>query len=204
MILRIIIASNLVGIIATVNAEARNEYLNDGANTCDQGSWEAYTEVRQHEYKTGSSAESQDQVVGWRFRKSIGDVCDEEFVKDQRKKQKLKIQLELVKECKRVPRISPPPVEFAELINACMKLGVMSPSSFGERDFDPKVSYWTVLKEQYMKENPDIITLDNYKNDRNCICINLNFKWFYDRAHVQKFVKRLFEIKAPGSKRGKS
>ena len=163
MILRILIASILVGIIATVNAEARNEYLNDGANTCDQGSWEAYTEVRQHEYKTGSSAESQDQVVGWRFRKSIGDVCDEEFVKDQRKKQKLKIQLELVKECKRVPRISPPPAEFAELINACMKLGVMSASSFNERDFDPKVSYWTVLKEQYMKENPDIITLDNYK-----------------------------------------
>ncbi len=163
MILRILIASILVGIIATVNAEARNEYLNDGANTCDQGSWEAYTEVRQNEYKSGSSAESQNQVLGWRFRKSIGDVCDEEFVKDQRKKQKLKIQLELVKECKRVPRISPPPVEFAELINACMKLGVMSSASFGERDFDPKVSYWTVLKEQYMKENPDIITLDNYK-----------------------------------------
>ena len=149
--------------VVTASAQARNEYLNDGTNTCDQGSWEAYTEVRQHEYKTGSSAESQDQVVGWRFRKSIGDVCDEEFVKDQRKKQKLKIQLELVKECKRVPRISPPPVEFAELINACMKLGVMSTSSFSERDFDPKVSYWTVLKEQYMKENPDIITLDNYK-----------------------------------------
>ena len=162
-----ILTGNLFWIIlflfVATSVQARNEYLNDGANTCDQGSWEAYTEVRQHEYKTGSSAESQDQVVGWRFRKSIGDVCDEEFVKDQRKKQKLKIQLELVKECKRVPRISPPPVEFAELINACMKLGVMSASSFGERDFDPKVSYWTVLKEQYMKENPDIITLDNYK-----------------------------------------
>ena len=163
MILRILIASFLVAIISTVNAEARNEYLNDGTNTCDQGSWEAYTEVRQNEYKSGSSAESQNQVLGWRFRKSIGDVCDEEFVKDQRKKQKLKIQLELVKECKRVPRISPPPVEFAELINACTKLGVMSSSSFNERDFDPKVSYWTVLKEQYMKDNPDIITLDNYK-----------------------------------------
>ena len=162
-----ILTGNLFWIVfflfVVTSVQARNEYLNDGANTCDQGSWEAYTEVRQHEYKTGSSAESQDQVVGWRFRKSIGDVCDEEFVKDQRKKQKLKIQLELVKECKRVPRISPPPVEFAELINACMKLGVMSASSFGERDFDPKVSYWTVLKEQYMKENPDIITLDNYK-----------------------------------------
>ena len=162
-----ILTGNLFWIVfflfVVTSVQARNEYLNDGANTCDQGSWEAYTEVRQHEYKTGSSAESQDQVVGWRFRKSIGDVCDEEFVKDQRKKQKLKIQLELVKECKRVPRISPPPVEFAELINACMKLGVMSASSFGERDFDPKVSYWTELKEQYMKENPDIITLDNYK-----------------------------------------
>ena len=166
MILRILIASILIGIIATVNAEARNEYLNDGTNTCDQGSWEAYTEVRQNEYKSGTSAESQNQVLGWRFRKSIGDVCDEEFVKDQRKKQKLKIQLELVKECKRVPRISPARVEFAELINACMKLGVMSASSFGERDFDPKVSYWTVLKEQYMKENPDIITLDNYKDKK--------------------------------------
>ena len=153
-------------LFVVTSVQARNEYLNDGANTCDQGSWEAYTEVRQHEYKTGSSAESQDQVVGWRFRKSIGDVCDEEFVKDQRKKQKLKIQLELVKECKRVPRISPPPIEFAELINACMKLGVMSSSSFNERDFDPKVSYWTVLKEKYMKENPDIITLDNYQEKK--------------------------------------
>ena len=163
MILRILIASILIGIIATVNAEARNEYLNDGTNSCDQGSWEAYTEVRQREYKTGTSAENQDQVVGFRWRKSIGPVCDEEFAKEQRKKQKIKTQLELVKECKRVPRIKPIPTEFAELINMCMKLGVVSNASYNERDFDPKVSYWTVLKEQYMKENPDIITLDNYK-----------------------------------------
>ena len=59
MILRILIASILVGIIATVNAEARNEYLNDGTNSCDQGSWEAYSEVRQQEYKTGTNDESQ-------------------------------------------------------------------------------------------------------------------------------------------------
>ena len=163
MILRILIASILVGIISTVNAEARNEYLNDGTNSCDQGSWEAYTEVRQREYKTGTSAENQDQVVGFRWRKSIGPVCDEEFAEEQRLKQKLKTQLELVKECKRVPRIKPVPTEFAELINMCIQLGVMSTESFNTRDFDPKISYWTELKEQYMKENPDIITLDNYK-----------------------------------------
>ena len=147
-------------------AEARNEYLNDRTNSCDQGSWEAYTEVRQNEYKTGSSAESQNQVIGLRWRKSIGAVCDEEFAKEQRLKQKIKTQLELVKECKRVPRIKPIPVEFAELINMCMKLGVVSSASFDGRDFDPKISYWTELKEQYMKENPDVITLDNYKEKK--------------------------------------
>ena len=153
----------LVSLLLCTTVEARNEYLNDGTNSCDQGSWEAYTEVRQREYKSGTSDESQDQVVGFRFRKSIGRVCDEEFAKEQRLKQKLKTQLELVKECKRVPRINPPPPAFAELINQCMQLGVMSASSFGERDFDPKISYWTVLKQQYLKDNPDVITLDNYK-----------------------------------------
>ena len=98
MILRILIASILVGIIATVNAEARNEYLNDGTNSCDQGSWEAYSEVRQQEYKTGTNDESQQQVLGFRWRKSIGSACSEEFRKEQEDQLKIKRQLELVKE----------------------------------------------------------------------------------------------------------
>ena len=164
--MRTILKILIVSFLLCTTAEARNEYLNDGTNSCDQGSWEAYTEVRQNEYKTGSNAESQDQVIGFRWRKSIGPVCDEEFAKEQRLKQKIKTQLELVKECKRVPRIKPIPVEFAELINMCMKLGVISNASYNERDFDPKVSYWTVLKEKYMKENPGLITLDNYKEKK--------------------------------------
>ena len=51
MILRILIGSILIALLATA-ASARNEYLNDVTNSCDQGSWEAYTEVRQREYKT--------------------------------------------------------------------------------------------------------------------------------------------------------
>ena len=164
--MRTILKILIVSFLFITAAEARNEYLNDGTNSCDQGSWEMYTEVRQNEYKTGSNAESQDQVIGFRWRKSIGPVCDEQFAKEQRLKQKLKTQLELVKECKRVPKIKPVPAEFAELINMCMKLGVISNASYNERDFDPKVSYWTVLKEKYMKENPDIITLDNYKEKK--------------------------------------
>ena len=94
-----------------------------------------------------------------------------EFLRKQMDKvlediEKLKTQLELVKECKRVPKIKPVPVEFAELINMCMKLGVISNASYNERDSDPKVSYWTVLKEKYMKENPGLITLDNYKDKK--------------------------------------
>ena len=161
-ILKILAVSIVIALFSTT-AQARNEYLNDGTNSCDQGSWEAYTEVRQHEYKSGNNDESQNQTLGFRFRKSIGPVCDEEFAKEQRLKQKLKTQLELVKECKRVPRINPPPPAFAELINQCMQLGVMSANSFSERDFDPKISYWTELKQQYLKDNPDVITLDNYK-----------------------------------------
>jgi hypothetical protein len=105
-------------------------------------------------------------VLGFRWRKSIGSACSEEFRKEQEDQLKIKRQLELVKECRRVPRINPPPPAFAELINMCIQLGVMSTESFNTRDFDPKISYWTELKEKYMKENPDIITLDNYEEKK--------------------------------------
>lgn len=137
-----------------IPAQARNEYLNDGAYACEKGYWETYSEVRQNEYKSGSSAESQNQMLGFRFRMPFGTVCDDEYIAEQKKKQKLKTQLELVKECKRVPRISPPPVEFAELINMCLKLGVTSTTYSNDRP-DASISYWTVLKDGWMKENPD-------------------------------------------------
>ena len=139
----------------TTKVEARNEYLNDGAYACERGHWETYTEVRQHEYKTGTSDEYQDQTLGFRFRMPFGAVCDEEYIAEQKKKQKLKTQLEFVKECKRVPIINPPPVEFAELINMCMKLGVTSNVSFNDHRPDTSISYWTVLKDGWKEENPD-------------------------------------------------
>jgi hypothetical protein len=144
----------------------KKEHSNCACGGCNT-SRKTYSEIRQHEYKTGTNDESQTQVLGFRWRKSIGSACSEEFRKEQEDQLKIKRQLELVKECKRVPRITPVPVEFAELINMCMKLGVISTSSFtSDRDFDPKISYWTELKEKYMKENPDIITLDNYKEKK--------------------------------------
>ena len=167
MILRILIVSFLL----CTAAQARNEYLNNGTNTCAQGSFDVSIEQRDdtynyNHYNPSSNYEGtdDDRMLRFTWRKYLGTACTDEFIAEQEKQMKIKTQLEVIKECKRVPRINPPPLEFAELINMCMKVGVMSASQFdGDRDFDPKIRYWTVLKQQYMKENPDIITLDNYK-----------------------------------------
>ena len=158
-------------LFVVTSAQARNEYLNNGTNTCAQGSFDVSIEQREDQYNYNHYSPSNnyentedDRSVRLTWRKYLGTACTDEFIAEQEKQMKIKTQLEVIKECKRVPRISPPPPEFAELINMCMKVGVMSSSNFvGDRDYNPKISYWTVLKQQYMKENPDIITLDNYK-----------------------------------------
>jgi len=158
-------------LFVVTSAQARNEYLNNGTNTCAQGSFDVSIEQREDQYNYNHYSPSNnyentedDRSVRLTWRKYLGTACTDEFIAEQEKQMKIKTQLEVIKECKRVPRISPPPPEFAELINMCMKVGVMSTSQFvGDRDYDPKISYWTVLKQQYMKDNPDIITLDNYK-----------------------------------------
>ena len=157
--------------VVTASAQARNEYLNNGTNTCAQGEFSVSVEQRDDQYNYNHYSPSNnyegtddDRMLRFTYRKYLGSACTDEFVEEQEKQMKIKTQLEVIKECKRVPRISPPPPEFAELINMCMKVGVMSSSHFvGDRDFDPKVSYWTVLKNQYLKDNPDVITLDNYE-----------------------------------------
>ena len=137
-------------------ADLQNEYLNDGSYACERGSFEPYTEVRQREFKTGTSDEYQDQIIGFRFRMPMGATCDDEYIAEQQKKQKLKTQLELIKECKRIPRISPPPVEFAELFNMCNKLGAVGIVE----NKQPDGRHWDNLKIKYLKENPDVVIMN--------------------------------------------
>ena len=154
--------------VVTTSAKARNEYLNNGTNTCAQGSFDVSIEQRDDQYNYNHNSPSNnyegtddDRSVRLTWRKYLGTACTDEFIAEQEKQMKIKTQLEVIKECKRVPRINPPPLEFAELINMCMKVGVMSSGNFvnGDRDFDPKVSYWTVLKKQYLKDNPDVVIM---------------------------------------------
>ena len=168
MILKILIVSALFFLFSTT-AQARNEYLNNGTNTCAQGSFDVSIEQRDDQYNYNHNSPSNnyegtddDRSVRLTWRKYLGTACTDEFIAEQEKQMKIKTQLEVIKECKRVPRINPTPPEFAELINMCMKVGVMSSTEFvGDRDFDPKVSYWTVLKKQYLKDNPDVVIIDD-------------------------------------------
>ena len=169
MILKILIVSALFFLFSTT-AQARNEYLNSGTNTCAQGSFDVSIEQRDDQYNynhyspnNNYEGTDDDRLLRFTYRKYLGTACTDEFIAEQEKQMKIKTQLEVIKECKRVPRINPPPLEFAELINMCMKVGVMSSGNFvnGDRDFDPKVSYWTVLKKQYLKDNPNVVIMND-------------------------------------------
>ncbi len=160
-----ILTGNLFWIIfflfVVTSAQARNEYLNNGTNTCAQGSFDVSIEQRDDQYNYNHYSPSNnyegtddDRRVTFTWRKYLGTACTDEFIAEQEKQMKIKTQLEVIKECKRVPRINPPPPEFAELINMCMKVGVMS-ASYGDDRPDASISYWTVLKDGWKKENPD-------------------------------------------------
>ena len=173
MILKILIVSALFFLFSTT-AQARNDYLNNGTNTCAQGSFDGSIEQRDDEYNYNHYSPSNnyegtddDRRVTFTWRKYLGTACTDEFIAEQEKQMKIKTQLEVIKECKRVPRINPPPPEFAELINMCMKVGVISTSAYaGDRDFDPKISYWTVLKKQYLKDNPEVVIMNDPRLDK--------------------------------------
>ena len=143
-------------------AEAKNEYLND-YGTCERGYFEPYTEVNQRDYKSGTSDEWQDQRVGFRFRMPLGAVCSDDYIAEMQKKSKIKTQLELIKECKRIPRISPPPLEFAELFNMCNKLGVVGIVE----NKQPDGRHWDNLKIQYLKDNPDVVLMKQAMPNEN-------------------------------------
>ena len=159
-ILKILAVSIVIALFSTT-AQARNEYLQNGTNTCSQGSFDVSIEQRDDQYNYNHNSPSNnyegtddDRMLRFTWRKYLGSACTDEFIEEQEKQMKIKTQLEVIKECKRVPRINPPPPEFAELINMCMKVGVMSTASFEDRP-DDSISYWTVLKDGWKKENPE-------------------------------------------------
>ena len=133
-------------------AHSKNEYLNEYGARC--GDFEVTTERRDTDYNYSKSSTHEDEYVRFTYRKYLGTDC-----KTQKENVKLKQQLELMKMCGRVnanPTLKHNP-EFSLLVNKCRGI---APSSLDNRPNDAN-SHWDSLKNDYKKENPDVILMND-------------------------------------------
>ena len=142
-------------------AYPRNEYLNDGSNTCSTGSVEASIEKEDrngrynHYYDTNNyNNDDENYRATIRWRHQLGSACTKEFRQVQQENMELKQQLELMKMCGRVnsnPSLAQNE-NFRLLVSKCT--GV-TPVKLDNRPEDGK-SKWDDMKDDYKKENPEI------------------------------------------------
>ena len=159
-------------------AYPRNDYLNNGTNTCSTGDVSVSIEQRDSEsrYRHNNTdnnydSPSDDRSVRLTWRKYLGSACTDEFKEVQQENMELKQQLELMKMCGKVnnnPTLQRNP-SFALLVSKCS--GIIIPENK-----KPDGSYWDDLKDDYKKENPDIKLMGDSKllmpkdiNDENII-----------------------------------
>ena len=150
MILRILIVSLF---LFCFKAEARNDYLNDGASRC--GEVDLTITGRQDDYNQNDSSFNDNnrnsEELRLTFRKYLGTDC-----KTSKQNAKLKQQLELYKKCGSVNKNSAlaSNKNFSELVQYCKGIGA------GEKT-RPTGSLWEDLKKEYKKENPNVKTYED-------------------------------------------
>ena len=142
-------------------AYPRNEYLNNGTNTCSTGDLSVSVEQREYEsrYRHNNPSNnynnpSDDKSVRLTYRHYLGSACTDEFKVVQQENMELKQQLELMKMCGRVnsnPTLKHNP-SFNLLVSKCV--GV-APTGNNTRPSDSQ-SLWDDMKDDYKKENPDV------------------------------------------------
>ena len=139
-------------------AYPRNEYLNDGTNTCSTGDVslsiqqrDSENRYRHYDSTNNYNSPSDDKSVSLTWRHYLGSACTKEFRAVQTENAQLKQQLELMKMCGKVnknPTIARNP-NFQLLVSKCS--GIIIPENK-----KPKGSLWDDLKDGYKKENPDL------------------------------------------------
>ena len=139
-------------------AHSRNDYLNNGTNTCSTGDISLSVEQRDSEnsYRhfnpdNNYTSPSDDRSLRLTWRHYLGSACTDDFKKVQQENMELKQQLELMKMCGKVnnnPTIARNP-NFALLVQKCS--GIIIPENK-----KPEGSLWDDLKDDYKKENPDV------------------------------------------------
>ena len=90
-------------------AYPRNEYLNNGTNTCSTGDLSLSVEQRDSESRyrhfnpdNNYNSPSDDRSLRLTYRKFLGSACTDEFKAVQQENMELKQQLELMKMCGKV------------------------------------------------------------------------------------------------------
>ena len=142
-------------------AYPKNDYLNNGTNTCSTGDLSVSVEQRDYESRyrhydptNNYNSPSDDKSIRLTWRHYLGSACTDEFKTVQQENMELKQQLELMKMCGRVnsnPTLKHNP-SFNLLVSKCV--GV-APTGNNTRPSDDK-SLWDNMKDNYKKENPDI------------------------------------------------
>jgi hypothetical protein len=142
-------------------AYPRNDYLNNGTNTCSTGDVSVSVEQRDSENRyrhydstNNYNSPSDDKSIRLTWRHYLGSACTDEFKAVQQENMELKQQLELMKMCGRVnsnPTLKHNP-SFNLLVSKCV--GV-APTGNNTRPNDSK-SLWDDMKVDYKKENPDL------------------------------------------------
>ena len=135
-------------------AHARNEYLNNGSNTCSTGSVDISVEQRDTDYINNGSSSHENENVRLTYRHFLGSACTDDFKRVQQENMELKQQLELMKMCGRVN--SNPSLEQNKNFNLLTsKCRGVTPTSNRSRP-ENSGSLWDELKDEYKKENPDV------------------------------------------------
>jgi len=151
-------------------AHPRNDYLNNGTNTCSTGDLSVSVEQREYEsryrhYNTDNNYDnpSDDRSIRLTWRHYLGSACTDDFKKVQQENIELKQQLELMKMCGKVnknPTLKYNP-NFHLLVAKCS--GIVIPENK-----KPDSSLWDDLKDDYKKENPDVKLMgDKFIGPRN-------------------------------------
>ena len=80
----------------------RNEYLNNGYNSCSTGSFDISVEQRDTDYINNGSSTHENENVRLTYRHFLGSACTDDFKRVQQENLELKQQLELMKMCGKV------------------------------------------------------------------------------------------------------
>ena len=142
-------------------AHSRNEYLNNGTNTCNTGDVSISIEQREYESRyrhfnpdNNYNNPSDDKSVRLTYRHYLGSACTKEFKIVQQENMELKQQLELMKMCGRVN--NNPSLAYNEnfrlLVSKCRGI---TPTRDTTRPDDSQ-SLWDDMKDSYKKDNPEL------------------------------------------------